>query len=258
MKRAITGLLWVACAAAPTTAAAQSASDPSWQISVLGGAAEPRGDFMANLSTNPWLVSADVLRGVEGLPVFVGFSIGGGDYGSRKRRVSLNAVIPEAKAEVDVETTNSMFLGSLLVRLQPRRGRVRPYLEGVVGVSGLSTDTTVTNPSASGKKCTDWGDPTESVSATNCDQISNTNNLSDYAANHGIGAGALVEIHRGRSDSGKEHRLAVETRLRWLRGGHAEYLRPDSMERTANGLVLHTLSSRTDVRTIQAGLSWYF
>jgi len=256
MKRAITGLLWVACAAAPTTAAAQSVSDPAWQINVLGGAAEPRGDFMANLSTNVWLASVDVLRGVKGLPVFVGFSIGGGDYGSRKRRVSLDALIPEAKAELDVETTNSMVLGSVLVRLQPRRGRVRPYVEGVVGFSVLSTDTTVTNPARSGDTCKPLSDPSI-LSATPCNQVSDTNNLTDSAANRGIGAGAQVDIYRGRSE-GREHRLAVETRLRWLRGGRAAYLRPDSMERTADGLVLNTLSSRTDVKMIQAGVSWYF
>ena len=258
MKKAITGLLWVACTAAPATASAQSAPVPSWQIGLLAGAAQPRGDFMANLSTNAWLASFDLLYGVKSLPVFVGASIGGGDYGSRKRRVSLDALIPEANAQVDVQTTNSIILASLMVRLQPRRGRVRPYLEGMVGLSELSTDTTVTNPArSSADTCQRWWDPTF-LSATPCNEISNTNNLSDHAANHGIGVGALIEIHRGRSQNGKEHQLAVETRLRWLRGGHAEYLRPDSMDRTADGLVLHTLSSRTDVKTFQAGVSWSF
>jgi hypothetical protein len=250
MKRAIIGLLWVACAAVPTTAAAQSASGPAWQISLLAGAAEPRGDFMANLSSSAWIAGVDVLRGVKTLPVFVGFGIGGGAYGSRKRRVSLDAVIPEGKTDLDVETTNSIYLGSLLVRLQPRRGGVRPYIEGVLGFSYLSTDTTVTDPARSSDICAPSLEP--------CNQISNTNNLEDRAANYGIGAGALIDIYQGRSPKGKEHRLAVETRVRWLRGGHAQYLRPDSMEHTADGLVLHTLSSQTDVMTIQAGVSWSF
>jgi hypothetical protein len=149
-----------------------------------------------------------------------------------------------------------MVLGSVLVRLQPRRGRVRPYVEGVVGFSVLSTDTTVTNPARSGDACKPLSDTI--LSATPCNQVSNTNNLTDSAANRGIGAGAQVDIYRGRSPKGKEHRLAVETRIRWLRGGRAAYLRPDSMERTADGLILHTLSSRTDVKMIQAGVSWYF
>ena len=144
-----------------------------------------------------------------------------------------------------------------MLRLQPRRGRVRPYVEGVVGFTVLSTDTTVTDPARSGETCKASWDPTY-FSAKPCDEISNTNNLSDHAANYGIGAGAQVQIHRGRSPEGNEHRLALKARIRWLRGGRAEYLRPDSMERTANGLLLDTLSSRTDLKTIQVGVSWYF
>jgi len=112
VKKAIIALLWGACAAAPATAAAQSVStsDPLWQISLLAGVTEPRGDFMEKLATDAWLVTVDVLRGVKNLPVFIGFSGGGGDYGSRKRRVSLNDLIPEAQAGLDVETTHSIYL----------------------------------------------------------------------------------------------------------------------------------------------------
>jgi hypothetical protein len=257
--RSILILVLLAAFAAPVCAQPET-SAPRWQIGFLAGELLPQAAFKSNLSARAWYVDFVTLRAVPHTPLWVGAAVGGGDYGSRKRRVSLASLIPESPSEFEVETTNWIVQGSLLLRLQPRSGRFRPYLEGVWGFSNFATQTTVTDPSKSGFCWWDLVDGSSRFSACPSDEVSSTTNLDDYAPSHGVGAGAQFEIRRW-GDPGKGVRaasLSVDVRMRWLRGGEARYLKPGALDDVVDIRELRPLSSRTDVKTVQVGVGVHF
>ena len=150
-----------------------------------------------------------------------------------------------------VRCSSGAASGNLLLRTQPRTGRIRPYVEGIVGFNDLSTDTTtsikdpraVDGPlaclynSAFGVPCKD-------------DVIlsSSTNNLDDGTFSYGFGVGTQFEL--------PDSRLSLDARVRYMRGGSADYLKKGSIQQTDGSF--DKLSSRTDVITAQVGITFHF
>lgn len=64
-------------------------------------------------------------------PFYIGANVGFIIYGSETREEPFSTTIPDVY--VDVTTTNSIFNGHLLFRVQPQEGFLRPYLDGMIG-----------------------------------------------------------------------------------------------------------------------------
>jgi len=256
-------LLALTFAVYPLCVAAQSVPRPgsqsAWEIGLRVGQTNPQADFRRNIGAHAWLVDVDALYRLPRTPVYIGLAFGGGDYGHQKRRVSLAALIPESPLEFDVDTTNSILFGSVVVRLQPRYGRLRPYVEGVWGFSELVTATTVSDPSRSGI-C--WADLLRDGRGSSCpsSDTSRTTNLDHYVRSAGIGLGTQVDVRQWarRDNPARELRLSLDARVQWRRGGIAEYLKPGSIGPETGDASLHAMTSRTDVKTVQIGIAVHF
>ena len=121
-----------------------------------------------------------------------------------------------------------------MLRAQPRTGPVRPYVDGLIGLKHLFTRTSVSDLSDG-------------------ETIASDTNLSDTSFSYGIGGGLQIPLKRGRG-----WRVLLDTNVRYLRGGRAEYLRKGSI-REENGLVTYDIfSSRTDVMAVQVGVMFSF
>lgn len=78
-------------------------------------------------------------------PFLFGLSFGVLVYGRDTREEPFSTTIPDVM--VDVTATNMIYLCHFFVRVQPQKGKLRPYLDGLIGLNVLSTDTKVKSQS---------------------------------------------------------------------------------------------------------------
>ena len=178
----------------------------------LGGG----GGFGYHLGSNPILVGGEF-----------SFLI----YGSETQRVPVIITIPNVT--VDVQTSNNIFIGHFFVRLQSNQGGLRPYLEGLIGLHNLFTETEIKN-------------------GTGNEVIAKSTNQEDYALSYGAGAGLMIRVHKTDDDI-KE--VFINLRGRYLFGGEADYL---SFRREDGQVSIDFNNSRTDLITFQLGVAFTF
>jgi len=193
----------------------------------------PTGEFDRNVRNNGYGVSGNVLFGIRRSPFLVGLDAGVATYGSDEHTEPISTTIPELR--VKVRTNNNIVLTHLVFRAQPRTGNVRPYAEGLVGFKYLFTDTSVLNDS-------------------NDEKLPSTKNLSDWTFSYGFGGGVQIRLAR----LGSSGDISLDTKLRYLRGQRAEYLKEGSIRREGGAVFFDVLSSRTDVLLAQIGVTFRF
>jgi len=192
----------------------------------------PTGEFKDNVRNNGYGASGQFLVRLRQSPILVGVDLGGVVYGSETRKLALLPEVPEVR--VDVTTSNNIFMTHLLVRAEPRHGAVRPYAEGLIGFKYLFTQTSINLESEN-------SNPSET-------------NLSDSTLSYGFGGGVHIRLnpHPRRLE------VLLDTRVRYLRGSRAEYLREGSIHRVNGDVFFDVLHSRTDVVTAQVGITFQF
>jgi opacity protein-like surface antigen len=192
----------------------------------------PRGEFSQNVTNNGYGGGGQFVIRIGRSPFLMGGDIAGVTYGSVSRREPFSATIPNVGLRVT--TSNNIFLSHFVVRAQPRTGLIRPYVDGLIGLKFLFTRTSISDP-----------DDDETI-ASNVD-------LSDTAFSYGVGGGFQIPLTKG-----PESRILLDTGVRYLRGGRAEYLRKGSI-RVENGVAVYDVfSSRTDVLAVQVGVMFRF
>lgn len=193
----------------------------------------PTGDFRKNVPNNGYGVGVQWMIGLGRKPLFLGFDAAFATYGSDEHKEPISETIPELR--VKVRTNNNITLTHLLLRAQPHTGSVRPYADALVGFKYLSTDTAILNDS-------------------NDEELTSTNNLSDVVFSYGFGGGVQVRL----GSVGRNGDISLDTKVRYLRGSRAEYLKEGSIRRENGSVFFDVLSSRTDVVTVQIGVTFRF
>jgi hypothetical protein len=193
----------------------------------------PRGDFKQNISNNGYGLGGQFLVGVRQSPLHLGLDAGFVVYGREETEQPFSPTIPEVR--VKVRTNNNITLTHFLVRLQPRRGAVRPYADGLIGFKYLYTDTRILN---------DFDDQ----------ELASTTNLSDLTFSYGFGGGVQFQL----AEIGRTRHLLLDGKVRYLRGSNAEYLKEGSIRREGGAVFFDVLASRTDVLTAQVGITIRF
>jgi hypothetical protein len=169
-----------------------------------------------------------------------GVSFGFLIYGNERRAEPLSLTIPDLI--VDVRTTNSILLCHLFLRLQAPQGGLRPYLDGLVGLNYLTTDTSI-----------DGHDGSED------DRIS-SNNFNDLALSYGMGGGVMISLVDFREAGNGRRVLSLDFDLgvRYLKGGEAEYLKKGSVHREDGIVTYDVYRSRTDLLKVNIGITFNF
>jgi opacity protein-like surface antigen len=186
----------------------------------------PRGEFSENLTNNGYGAGMQGFVRIGSSPFMVGGDLALVIYGDERR---LDPTISER-----VTTSNYILLPHFVLRAQPRSGVIRPYVEGLIGLKYLWTETSTSEVDFDGN-------------------IINDVNLSDTSFSYGVGGGLQISPTKSR-----ESRFMLDIGVRWLGGGRAEYLREGSI-RVVNGSVVYdVLSSRTNALAVQVGVSYRF
>ncbi|MGB8951184.1 MAG: hypothetical protein WCC06_00760 [Candidatus Aminicenantales bacterium] len=160
-------------------------------------------------------------------------------YGKESREEVLSPNIPELV--VDVITTNSILTGHVLFRFQPQKGRLRPYLDALVGFHYLSTDTSIRGKDG-------WDDSDDEISS---------NNYNDIAFSSGAGGGIMFCVYQKKKKGGGRDSVSIylDTGIHYLRGGRAEYMKKGSIRHDDTDVFYDVLTSRTDLLTAHIGVT---
>lgn len=173
-------------------------------------------------------------------PLRVGLSLGALVYGSETREEPLSTVIPDVF--VDVRTRNYILLCHLLLRIQPQRGEWRPYFDGLIGFHYMWTQTGIYNQGGLG-----------------LDKVASTVHLRDTALSYGMGGGLMVRLYeRRRNEKMSPFRIYLDSGIRYLRGGRAEYMREGSLLLEDGRVVYDVRESTTNLITTHIGIAFEF
>lgn len=219
------------CALLLTCAPALQAQDLQFGIDFT--AAFPQSEFKRNVDSNGYGVGGQFLYGIKRSPFMIGADVGFVTYGSESFTESLSPTIPEVR--VRVRTTNNIFTGHFVLRAQKREGTVRPYVEGLVGLQHLFTRTSVSN---------DFND----------EEFAADTNFSDSTFSAGAGAGIQFLLTKGVSKPD----ILLDTKVRYLRGARAEYLRRGSIFRGDGEIFFEPFSSPIHLVNLQIGVTFRF
>lgn len=231
MRRIVLAVL-VACATLTYTAAAQ---DFQGGLGFIVGA--PQGEFKENVDATGYGVSGHIGYSPKAQPFMIGLELGYLNYGSETRTEPFSTTIPDVF--VNVTTTNNLVLTHLFLRAQPTKGTIRPYVEGLVGVSYFFTETKIENKNRGGE------------------EIASNTNQDDATFSGGGGLGAMIKVY-GKVTERKSLEVLLDFRTRYLLGGEAEYLKEGSIRRESGRVVYDINKSKTNLLTFQFGIAIRF
>jgi hypothetical protein len=219
-------------------ASAVSAQTPAFNAGGSLTLVLPRGEFRDNLDGAGFGLTGYFAYRFPQSPVLIGASFGFSIYGSETYKERL---IPGVPVWVDVTTTNALINGHLFLRLQPERGSVQPYVDGLLGLNFFSTDTRIDG---------EYMD----------EAIASSNNLMDAAHSYGFGCGLLFRVWQSPREVQNKTTVFVDLGMRYLKGGQAEYLKKGGIEYDAanDKFVYDILKSTTDYISAHIGVSVNF
>lgn len=202
----------------------------------------PQGEFDENVETIGIGGTGFFAVNFPQSPLAVGGSIGFLIYGRETEERPFSQTIPDVY--VDVTTTNNILQGHLFLRLQPPRGAILPYLDGLIGFNYLWTETSIEDQDTPGY-----------------DEIASTTQLRDITFCYGVGGGLMFRIYDAAAKANKRGDLKavyIDLGIRYLMGGEAEYLKEGSIE-VEDGQVFYDISkSTTDILTAHIGVMFAF
>ena len=212
----------------PSTANAQVRPEVSGGL-LLG---TPSGDFGDNVSDTA--IGVVLSGGIQlpDSPVLLGIELGYMSYGRDKRSEAFNTTSPDL--QIDIVNSYNIFQGNFFLRMQPQTGKVRPYIDGLVGFKYLFTETVAKNAS-------DWI----------LDRIAYHINFDDWALTYGIGVGAAFALWELGSRPGPVNKEPIGVHfdfgVRYLLGAEAEYLKEGSIQIVGDQVTYLSERSKTDM-----------
>ncbi len=216
------------------TASLANARDKGDFQGTLGGGiglSIPTGDFDRYWGKNMFQIGAHLAFPLGRVPVLQGgFSFGYSVMGRNDRTIPITTDYLGI-TEGTLTTRCKVFSYHPLLRLSPLQGKVRPYVDGMVGFRQFSTTSKVT------------ADGVE-------ENISKERNESDLAFSAGWAAGVMMTL----GDV-----AYVELRVERFDSGKATYVDPESVTVSDAGTVaFNTLTSNTDVTNVLVGIGLRF
>jgi hypothetical protein len=171
-------------------------------------------------------------------PLFAGLHIGAMYYNSKDQPIEVE------NSSVTLEPLKGAILAHLLLRGQKTDGRLRPYVEGLVGLQHFFSRTSSLQGPIYGV--------IEDGSTLSTNEIAKVFSF-------GGSCGCLYSIHTyaNRDEENKAKEILLDLRLRYLYGGKTEFIK-ESYRIEGDNVIFNTVRARTDLFTIQIGLSFVF
>lgn len=210
-------------------------------LGVIGGF--PVGQFGDNVE-NPGIgISGHLGYRFPQSPVIFGLDMAYLIYGRESRNERFSTTIPDVS--VNVVTDNNILMTNFFLRLQPREGPFRPYIDGLFGFHYLFTKTSIRDiPEPFG------------------DEIASSINFSDVAFTYGGSVGFMLEVYDGRAARSRTNRgirtVSIDIRMRYRDGAEALYLKRGDILRTSGQTALNLTRSETNIVVVFIGAAVEF
>jgi len=212
----------------------------SFQASANFSLGFPQNEFKDNVNQIGFSGVGHFVYSFRNSPLSMGLSLGYLNYGSETREESFSIMVPDVY--VNVTTTNNIFLCHFLFRVQPQKGRLRPYLDGLIGLNYLYTNTSVLSQSASEDN-----------------PIARTNIYNDLVFSYGAGGGLMIAVLSTKKKKREGFFVMyIDLAARYLKGGRAEYLKKGSIHMENDQVLYDVNRSTTDLVTGYIGVSFSF
>jgi hypothetical protein len=226
---------------------ADAESAISGQFNVRGTVGLPRVGLRSNISGPGGGLHAYLGGWLGQTPLLLGVDAGILSYGRTTDEVPFSSTVGP-RVPVQVTTNNNVLETHLSLRLQPRTGRLRPYVEGLVGFKYLFTHTEIEDDDFGGNLG---------------DDVAGTTNYDDFAFSGGAGAGLDVRVYRQDNPAKKVRTVSLHLGVQYLWGSEAEYLSEgDLVDENDNGRLdrseLDIRRSRTTFLQPQFGVTLQF
>lgn len=217
---------------AALTSSASAAGRFEGSVGFLVGT--PQGEFEDQVDQTGFGIDLDGgFRPAES-PLVIGGRFGFMSYGSDSRREPFNPNIPEVT--IEVETSNNLLFGQAFLRLEPKHGVVRPFIEGLVGFNYLFTESSVKDE-------------------RNGEVLAGSTNFDDTTICYGGGGGLKFRVWRNTDRPKGPISVNVLLRADYVKGGEARYLKEGSISVQNGRVVYDALQSETDLLTYTIGAS---
>jgi hypothetical protein len=195
--------------------------DGQASIQLVGGV--PQGGLHGNMSTGMGLQGFVGGWTGPGSPLMVGLDVGVLHHGHTTGEVPFSSTVdPWMPAEVT--TSTNVLQAHLSLRLQPRTGWFRPYVEGLIGFKYLFTRTSIGEEvfevDVGDEESLDDGLGSEIASSTD---IASSANYDDLALSGGAGAGVDIRVFQQDGAATTVQAVSLNLGVRYLLGTEAEY-----------------------------------
>lgn len=199
----------------------------------------PQGKFKNNVDHLGYSGTGHFAYNFPRSSIFVGASFGILVYGREGKTESFSAETLDF--DVDVVTSNLIFMCHFLVRVQPQKGMIRPYLDGLIGFNYLWTITSVKN-----RRCTET-----------CN-IASSNLQDDLALSWGTGGGMMIRVYSTKRKRRNPSVVYIDLGVHYLWGKEAEYMKEGSIRQENDQVLYDVYKSTTDLLTGHIGVTFAF
>lgn len=213
--------------------AASPASAQNFQGGIGFQAGLPTGDYKDQIDKTGFGIKGDILWTPHASPFGIGLSFDWVLVGNETRKEPFSTTIPDVT--VDVETQNALAQFMFLFRVQPKKGDIRPYADGLIGLNYLYTETSIKN-------------------ASNDEEVASTTNFDDNAFAYGIGGGVLARVYSANSGARPLH-VYIDFHFRVTFGGEAKYLKEGSIRRDNGTIQFDITESKTNITMVGVGVA---
>ncbi|MEJ2634063.1 MAG: hypothetical protein P8184_02075 [Calditrichia bacterium] len=204
----------------------------------------PQGEFRENVKNTGIGFGLDFTYALPKIPVNFGGTFSVVTYGSESYDAYLDLPFDVFSGNpIKITTDNRILQWDFLVRLQPQKRCIRPYIDGLIGFNYLSTQTSFRDKYS-------------------LREFFNRTNFNDMVFSYGGGAGIMIKIYgvpgsRGLNASDKT-KLLLDLKVRYLWGESADYLKKGTIGSIGDFMVFDVYQSSTDLLTGQIGLAFEF
>ncbi|MBK7102153.1 MAG: hypothetical protein IPH63_10265 [Flavobacteriales bacterium] len=211
----------------------QTNTNFAWQerSSTLSGGLEigiPLGEYDFTWGANTFGLSANVALPMRVLPLDIGYDFGWSRMGSEYGEPLNASGLLSANTGREVRVKSNVYNHHLLLRLNPLRGRIRPYGDLMMGARHFSTRSIASAANGESEEERDGA----------------------FAGSAGWAVGTMVSLSR---------QIYVEARVERLFSGKVSYVDPRTITIANDGSVTYEkLTSRTDVVNVQLGVGLRF
>jgi hypothetical protein len=193
-------------------------------------AAQPLGEFKDYIDWGGGfggsIMYAFDRQGALGLRMDLAYMI----YGHETKRVPLGPQL--GRIQVDVSTSNNIFVFGIGPQVMMPTGAVRPYLNGTVGLSYFFTQSSVEGSS-------------------DFEPFAQSTNFDDATFAWTAGGGLYIPLKRGG-----HHPISLDLGAQYHSNGEAEYLREGSIHEDGTGeIFFDPIRSQTNMVTYRLGVA---